>query len=57
MTYLLSVGLCVLFALVYYWLTKPLNRIRHFGDVGVFVDKMKVLYISSKLKIKKLILK
>ncbi|CAG9530031.1 unnamed protein product [Cercopithifilaria johnstoni] len=40
---LLTVGLCViLFAITYYWLTKPLNRIKHFDDFGVFLNKIKI---------------
>ncbi|KAM3722020.1 Cholesterol 7-desaturase [Dirofilaria immitis] len=28
--------------MIYYWITKPINRIKRFGDIGIFVGKMKV---------------
>lgn len=30
---------------IYRWLTKPLNRIKHYGDIGFFVGKVKVSHL------------
>uniref|UniRef100_A0A915PY86 cholesterol 7-desaturase n=1 Tax=Setaria digitata TaxID=48799 RepID=A0A915PY86_9BILA len=32
----------MLIAVIYYWLAKPINRIKRFGDIGIFVGKIKI---------------